>query len=113
MQTQVPQESHTSLYGLTIWDMNWKSGHTYTWKRLHVDGVESSPQQIWPWPTTMTLAAFDLDLSDPSLDSCDIDLGRPFLILGWKLEFLHLTLTFDLDFQTRPRYDGPPQILGP
>ena len=63
-----------------------------------VDGVERSPNRldldhvtltynrhpcyIWPWPT-----ALDLDLCD--LDPPDLDLGPPFLILAWKLEFLH------------------------
>ncbi len=54
-----------------------------------VNLVESCPQQIWPWPCdldlwplTLTLATFNLDLCD-----LDFDLGPPFLILGWKLEF--------------------------
>ncbi len=48
------------------------------------------PRDLWPWPR-------DIDL-------CDLDLGPYFLILGWKLEFLHfftlVTLTYDLDLQT-------------
>ena len=88
-----------------------------------VHGVENSPQQIWPWPWPMTFdldpcdiwpwymtitLTFDLDLSDLDLDTRDLDLGLPFLILGWKLRFLHFwpwPLTYNLDLQTLPRYD--------
>ncbi len=60
----------------------------------------------WPWSTTL---AFDLG----DLDPCELDLGPSFLKLGWKLEFLLFwlrwpwPLTYDLDLQTCPRYDGP------
>ncbi len=38
-----------------------------------------------PWPLRPVTLTYDLDLFDH-----DLDLGPPFLILGWKLEFLHL-----------------------
>ncbi len=58
-----------------------------------------TPKRLWPWP-------YDLDLQPLTLTfmtlTFDLDFGLYFLILGWKLEFLHFLtlwpwpLTYDL-----------------
>ncbi len=75
-------------------------------------------KQLWPWPNDLDLnpcepVRWPLILTyDLVLDTRDLDLGPPFLIAGWKLEFLHFLpwwlwpLTYDLDLHTLPRYDG-------
>ena len=53
--------------------------HQQSFHLLGIMTYDLDPCNLWPWPTTLT---FDLDLRD-------LDIGQPFLILGWKLEFLH------------------------
>ncbi len=50
----------------------------------------------WPsWPLTFSYD-LDLDLCDIDLDPHNLDLGAPFLILGWKLDFFTFFYLVDL-----------------
>ena len=74
------------------------------------------PQVEWgrklpPATLTLTLCltlTYDSDLDICDRSTCDLDLG-PHTRLKTKIfNFLTMvTLTYDLDLQTRPRYDGP------
>ncbi len=97
------------------WALN-KTKHSQIWKRLHVDEGENPPNNfdlifddldLWTWSLTLMTFAFyllfdshlnmhDLELwpSNLTVDLGDLDLWAPFLIVGWKTQFLCLTLTF-------------------
>ncbi len=101
---------------------------------LRVDGVQKLPQKIWPWycdltlwPLTLTLATLTLESMSKIEMHFDLDLDlSPWPLWPWPWPSLPwttfpgqyaenwnftiltmVTLTYDLDLQSLPRYVGP------